>query len=214
MNKKYLLYVGLFVAGAVITPMYLSLFGSGDRPSQGAAEKTPLTDNSNGFNTADGSVATPKFAPDDSREQIEQDYTIQQPAVQTATTLPQFARNQSPPAPYPNYGAISTPRLMVPDLPTPKPAIAPSTSPQSTSETLSGLSQDRAIALNTTNPFPSEETANPRNSLLAPLPPSDTNQSPTQQPQSSNNPDSFQGNWLQNNRNRPAVTGSPFPSGE
>jgi hypothetical protein len=216
-SQKYLLYVGLFVAGAVITPMYLSLFGSGDRPSTSETKPTAATEftdntNTNLFNTPDnaGTASTPGFAPNDSRQMIEQDYTIQQRSLRTATTLPQFAREQSPPAPYPNYAAIPSPKISVPATVTPKSVIAPSNnkSPQSTSDTLTGLNPDRAIALDTAKDLPNSIQSVPANTLFTPRPDGNNAQIPIL----NNDPNKIQTNWLRNNTNRPAATGEIPPN--
>lgn len=91
-RKKYLLYVGVFVAGAIITPLYLKLFNDGDRPE-------PTADLS-----LDAAVSAPVnsptpvtvFEPNDPQAEILKDYSLsgRESNQEIPKSLPQFAMNQ------------------------------------------------------------------------------------------------------------------------
>lgn len=137
MNKNYLLYIGIFLAGAIITPLYLSVFNGngGDRPEADGESSDEinldLTANSESFSTDQD--AGKIFVPNDSQEVILNDY----PAVKSKpvpTGFPEYARNQPSVAPYPNYRTPQIPSFTTtqfsPDskLPKSKPSVDPSLS--------------------------------------------------------------------------------------
>ncbi|WP_099240928.1 hypothetical protein [Synechococcus sp. BDU 130192] len=108
-KKEYFLYGGLFLAGAVLTPAAVGLFGKGDRP----AETTETAANEifeNGASDPSFMVNEPTtatFAENDSREQILKDYETTSPEAlrNIPTAIPQYAANQPSVPPYPNYWA-------------------------------------------------------------------------------------------------------------
>jgi hypothetical protein len=130
MNKNYLLYIGIFLAGAIITPMYLSVFNGddgGDRPKADGESSDEinldLTANSDSFSANQDSGKV--FVPNDSQEVILNDYpTVESKPVPTG--LPEFARNQPPVTPYPNYGSPRIPSFTTTQ---PKPNAASSQAP-------------------------------------------------------------------------------------
>ncbi|MGB2925545.1 MAG: hypothetical protein WBB82_09605 [Limnothrix sp.] len=135
MNKNYLLYIGVFLAGAVITPLYLSAFNNdneGDRPDADTAivdTELDLTASPENFDTATGSNQV--FVPNDSQEVVLNDYPVTQPP-QGPSALPQYAHNQPSVRPYPNYSAFGSPALNFPATPQPKASTTktPATKPQ------------------------------------------------------------------------------------
>ncbi|AFY40541.1 hypothetical protein Lepto7376_4438 [[Leptolyngbya] sp. PCC 7376] len=145
MNKNYLLYIGVFLAGAVITPLYLSLFNDNDGdPAEAASEELLFEETETTTATDSGSRSNQVFVPMDSQEVIENDYAIS-PEVRIPTSLPQYAANQPSIPGYPNYGAIPPVALSFPEQ---KSTLK--TSPQKSS-----ASEDQAIApkINTSAPI-------------------------------------------------------------
>lgn len=119
MNKNSLLYIGVFLAGALITPLYLSMFNSGaESPSEAdAAAATGFSAPANsGTITTRESTLRPgqSFVPRDSQEAIANDYAVS-PEVNIPTSLPQYATNQPSIPSYPNYSAIPPVSLVIPN---------------------------------------------------------------------------------------------------
>ncbi|ANV90236.1 hypothetical protein [Picosynechococcus sp. PCC 8807] len=108
-KKEYFLYGGLFLAGAILTPAAVGLFGQGDRPAEttetAANETFGNGDSEPSFMADEPTTAT--FAENDSREQILKDYeTVSPEALRNIpTAIPQYATNQPSVPPYPNYWA-------------------------------------------------------------------------------------------------------------
>lgn len=158
MNKNSLLYIGVFLAGAIITPLYLSMFNSGDDSPTDTAAATEFTEPTDSIPviTTPESTLRPgqSFVPRDSQEVIENDYAVS-PDVRIPTALPQYAANQPSIPGYPNYSAIPPVSLVLPNTPTPAPsiprignnqsnqlAIAPQTSPTQTADRLGIFTDD------------------------------------------------------------------------
>ncbi|MEB3224441.1 MAG: hypothetical protein VKJ86_01415 [Synechococcus sp.] len=149
---EYFLYGGLFLAGAIFTPVMASLT-KGDGP--GTTEETTATnpDNSGSNESLFGTGASENmgasessaaaFAENDDREKILKDYETTSPAElrKIPTAIPQFALNQPTVQPYPNYWAnIQIPTFNAPPLTLPEPQSTPPTTgdhPQSGTETVS-----------------------------------------------------------------------------
>lgn len=121
----YFLYGGLFLAGAVVTPVVVALTGNGDRSTE--------TDEAVTFDTSWSEPSlneapTASFAVSDDREQILKDYETTSPEElrNIPTAIPQFALDQPTVPPYPNYWAnIRIPTFTSRPL---APVSAPSTS--------------------------------------------------------------------------------------
>ncbi|NJN73741.1 MAG: hypothetical protein HC799_13500 [Limnothrix sp. RL_2_0] len=149
MNKNYLLYIGVFLAGAIITPLYLSVFNNGsggDRPEADGESfdeiNLDLTANSDSFSSDQESESGQVFVPNDSQEVILNDYpTVESKPVPTGG-LPEFARNQPSIAPYPNYGSPRIPSFTT-TQPTPNAA-----SPQATSRPQPAGVQSPSVTVN------------------------------------------------------------------
>ena len=139
MNKNSLLYIGVFLAGAIITPLYLSMFNSGDKSQSDAAAAAGFTEpeDSTILTTPESQLRPGQsFAPRDSQEVIENDYAVS-PEISIPTALPQYATNQPTVPSYPNYGAIPPVSLVIPETTTPRSvpsldeeAIAPQANPE------------------------------------------------------------------------------------
>lgn len=115
MNKNSLLYIGVFLAGAVITPLYLSLFtdNDGDRPSEAVEDNSTFSESSSST-LSEAETSNKVFVPRDSQEAIESDYAIS-PELRIPTSLPQYATNQPTIPSYPNYSAIPPVALAFPE---------------------------------------------------------------------------------------------------
>ena len=118
MNKNFLLYIGVFLAGAVITPLYLSLFGDSEAESAEASSETlTFEENTTSASSTPDARSNQEFVPMDSQEVIANDYAVS-PELQIPTSLPQYATNQPTIPGYPNYGAIPPVTLSFPEQPT------------------------------------------------------------------------------------------------
>lgn len=164
MNKNYLLYIGVFLAGAIITPLYLSVFNNGgDRPKADGESSEEinldLTANSESFSADQESGQV--FVPNDSQEVILNDY----PAVESKpvpTGLPEFARNQPSVAPYPNYDSPRIPSFTT-TQPTPEAASSKAGSkPQP--------SANQSPSVTTVKPPAKSSAASPASNLFQSMP--------------------------------------------
>lgn len=139
--QSYLIYIGLFLAGAILTPILLGIF-NGDK-NQGDGDKTGDRQDSSSETMDNGFTASPEtdqsttstFEPNDKEEDVLKDYETTSPASlkNLRTTLPQYALNQPSVKPYPNYWA-NTPNITFTAQPSPakanpKPSPQPSQSP-------------------------------------------------------------------------------------
>lgn len=110
-KKEYFLYGGLFLAGAILTPAAVGLFGQGDRPAEttetAANETFGNGDSEPSFMADEPTTAT--FAENDSREQILKDYeTVSPEALRNIpTAIPSTPPTSLPCRPIPTIGRIS-----------------------------------------------------------------------------------------------------------
>ncbi|OKH17165.1 hypothetical protein [[Limnothrix rosea] IAM M-220] len=151
MNKNSLLYIGVFLAGAIITPLYLSLFtdNDGDRLNEVTEENSTFPEPENNSLVSE-EQSNQVFVPRDSQEAIESDYAIS-PELRIPTSLPQYATNQPSIPGYPNYSAIPPVALSFPKQISNESAVMPQR-PLSTGESL--RTEDQAIAPKTTQSVP------------------------------------------------------------
>lgn len=146
--QSYLIYIGLFLAGAILTPILLGMLNgdknqgnkTGDRQDSGSEVME------NGFTapSATDQSTTSTFEPNDKQEDVLKDYETTSPAAlkNLPTTLPQYALNQPSVKPYPNYWA-NTPQITFAPQPSSTkadPKASPAPSPKQEQTLPSGLS--------------------------------------------------------------------------